>query len=80
MPVIAPDLNASSNPPARLREAACAVRTFARTETCMPINPVNPERTAPMKKPIAAVIDSKYQTARKTTTPTRAIVEYCRVR
>jgi len=44
------------------------------------MKPVTPDRTAPIKKPIAALIDSRYQAARKTTTPTMAIVEYCLVR
>lgn len=36
IPVMAPDLKAMSRPAARLLEVACAVRTLARTETCMP--------------------------------------------
>ncbi len=57
MPVMAPDLKAMSRPAARLLEAACAVRTLARTETCMPMKPAAPESTAPIRKPIAAVAD-----------------------
>ena len=39
---------------ARLSEAACAVRTLARTEISIPTNPAAPESTAPIRKPIAA--------------------------
>ena len=38
MPVMAPDLNAMSNPPARPEaRAISAVRTLARTDTFMPM-------------------------------------------
>ena len=37
MPVTAPDLKATPRPAARLVLEACVVRTFARTETSMPI-------------------------------------------
>jgi hypothetical protein len=33
--------------------AASAVRTLARTETFMPMKPVAPDRTAPIRKPMA---------------------------
>ena len=33
--------------------AAWAVRTLARTETCMPMKPAAPDSTAPIRKPIA---------------------------
>ena len=33
--------------------AACAVRTFACTETFMPMKPAAPDSTAPIRKPIA---------------------------
>ena len=80
MPVMAPDLKAMSRPAARLLEAACAVRTLARTETCMPMKPAAPESTAPIRKPIAADADSSHQASRKTTTPTMAMVVYWRAR
>src|SRR5947199_58372 len=51
MPVIAPDLNASSRPPASEPIAACAVRTLARTDTFMPMKPAAAERMAPIPKP-----------------------------
>ena len=76
MPVMAPDLKAMSRPAARLLEAACAVRTLARTETCMPMKPAAPESTAPIRKPIAAMPDSSHQASRNTTTPTMAMVVY----
>ncbi len=50
-PVMAPARNASSRPPASDPIAAWAVRTFARTETFMPMKPVRPDRIAPMAKP-----------------------------
>ncbi|PTM95331.1 hypothetical protein C7449_104410 [Mycoplana dimorpha] len=80
MPVIAPDLKAISRPEARLTEAAWAVRTLARTETCMPMKPAAPERTAPIRNPMAAVEDRRSQAAMKTMTPTTAMVLYWRVR
>ncbi|MNL51893.1 hypothetical protein D3C87_1750290 [compost metagenome] len=80
MPVIAPDLKAISSPAARLCEDACAVRTLARTETCMPIKPAAPDRTAPIIKPKAAVPDRSSHASMATTTPTAAIVMYWRVR
>ena len=80
MPVIAPDLKAMSRPAARLLEAACAVRTLARTDTCMPMKPAAPESTAPMRKPRAAVKDNSHQASKRTTTPTMAMVVYCRAR
>jgi hypothetical protein len=61
MPVMAPDLKAMSRPAARLLDAACAVRTLARTETCMPMKPAAPDSTAPIRKPIAAVMESSHQ-------------------
>ena len=49
MPVTAPDLNATSRPPARpLVAAAWAVRALARTETFMPMKPAAADRQAPM--------------------------------
>ena len=41
MPVIAPARNAMVRPPCRLVRAASAVRTFAFTETFMPMKPVD---------------------------------------
>ena len=69
-----------SRPPASDFIAACAVRTLARTETFMPMKPAAPDRMAPMAKPIATVQDSNRPSAMKTTTPTPAMVMYCRRR
>ena len=80
MPVMAPDLKAMSRPEDRLTDAACAVRTLARTETCMPMKPATPDSTAPIRKPTAAVAESSSQAPTKTTTPTMAMVLYWRVR
>ena len=80
MPVMAPALKASSSPPASELMAACAVRTFACTEMFMPMKPAAPDRTAPMRKPIATSNPRKYQTTKKITAPTSPMVVYCRLR
>ena len=80
MPVIAPDLNATSRPAASDCVLACAVRTLARTETFMPMKPARPESTAPIRKPIATEKPSVAATSTKSTTPTIPIVRYCRFR
>ncbi len=77
MPVMAPEVKASERPLARLSLAACAVRTFARTEISMPAKPAAPESVAPMKKPSAAVHPSRKKAATRITTPTRAMAVYC---
>ena len=69
-----------SRPPARDFVAACAVRTLARTETFMPMNPAAPERIAPIANPIATVHESRSPSAMNTTTPTPAMVVYWRRR
>ena len=76
MPVMAPDLNASSSPAPSDEIAACAVRTFARTDTFMPMKPAAPERIAPMAKPIPTSQPRKYPTIRKITMPTMPMVVY----
>ena len=80
MPVMAPDLNASSRPPASDLVAACATRTLARTETFMPMKPVRPDRMAPMAKPIATSQPSVTPMITKITTPTMPMVVYWRFR
>jgi hypothetical protein len=62
--------------------AACAVRTLARTDTFMPMKPVAPERIAPTAKPSAVGQPSPgtKMMIRKMTTPTIAMVRYCRFR
>ena len=60
--------------------AACAVRTLALTETFMPMKPQAPDSTAPSTKPIAVVVSRKNAIAIASTTPTSAIVLYCRAR
>ncbi len=69
-----------SRPPARDFVAAWAVRTFARTETFMPMKPAAPDRIAPSAKPAATVHESRNPSPMKTTTPTPAIVVYWRLR
>ena len=77
---MAPARKASSSPPASEPIAACAVRTLARTEMFMPMKPADPERIAPTAKPTPTNQPRKYPTMTKITTPTTAIVEYCRRR
>ncbi len=77
---MAPERKAIASPAPSDCEAACAVRTLARTETSMPMKPAKPERMAPIAKPIAAVTESSHQASAKTTIPTIAMVEYWRVR
>ena len=78
MPVIAPDLKASSRPAASEPIAAWAVRTLARTDTFMPMNPAAAERMAPIAKPTATSQPSSQPSTRKITTPTTPMVVYCR--
>ena len=80
MPVTAPALNEISRPSASDLVAACAVRTFARTETFMPMKPAAPESTAPTRNPIATQLPSRIHRPMKTTMPTIAIVMYWRLR
>jgi hypothetical protein len=80
MPVTAPALNEMSRPSASDLVAACAVRTFARTETFMPMKPAAPESTAPIRKPIATQLPSRIQRPTNTTAPTPVIVMYWRLR
>ena len=46
----------------------------------MLMNPAEPERIAPMRKPIATNQEISNPSAIKTTTPTAAMVVYCRLR
>ncbi len=80
MPVMAPPLKAMFKASFMPLVAACAVRTLARTETFMPINPQAPDNTAPMRKPIAVVMPKPAAMAITMTTPTMAMVRYCRAR
>ena len=80
MPVTAPDLKAMSRPPPSEVEAACAVRTLARTETFMPMKPAAPDSTAPIRKPMATLIPRNTASSTNRTTPTTPMVAYCRRR
>ena len=60
--------------------AACAVRTLARTDTFMPMKPQAPDSTAPSTKPTAVVPPRKKAISTASTTPTIAMVLYCRAR
>ena len=79
MPVIAPPRKAICSAALRPSLAACAVRTFARTETFMPMKPATPDRIAPIAKPMAVgqPIGEKPMT-RNSTTPTKPMVRYWR--
>ena len=59
MPVIAPPRNATCSASFRPMRAASAVRTFARTETFMPMKPEAPDSTAPIRKPHAVAQPSR---------------------
>ncbi|EXI75746.1 MAG: hypothetical protein AW07_01059 [Candidatus Accumulibacter sp. SK-11] len=80
MPVMAPPLKATSSAAAMPLRAASAVRTLARTETFMPMKPVAPESTAPIRKPTAINLPRAIQISTKSTAPTTAIVVYCLAR
>ena len=86
MPVTVPPLNATDRAGAMPLFAASAVRTFARTATFMPMNPVIPDSTAPITNPIATFTPrSPVQwpataIATATTTATPAMVVYWRRR
>jgi hypothetical protein len=80
MPVMAPPLKATSSAGPMPLVAACAVRTLARTDTFMPMKPQAPESTAPSTKPMAVVLPRKTAISTASTTPTMAMVLYCRAR
>ncbi len=80
MPVTEPARNAIERPFARPSEAACAVRTLALTEISIPAKPAAPDSTAPIRKPTAAVQLIRKPTSSRMTTPTMAMVVYCRRR
>ena len=80
MPVMAPDLKATSSPAASDWLEACAVRTLARTETFMPMKPARPDSTAPIRKPMATPKPSQMNSSTNSTTPTMPMVRYWRFR
>ena len=80
MPVTAPALKAMPRPLASPRLDASVVRTLARTDTSMPMNPAVPDSTAPIRKPMATGTESRNAISTKITAPTMAIVVYWRVR
>ena len=80
MPVTAPARKAMERPSASDRVAAWAVRTLARTETCMPTKPAAPDSVAPIRKPTATGQPRRYQITANATTPTMAMVVYWRAR
>ena len=80
MPVMAPPRKATSSAGPMPRVAACAVRTLARTDTFMPMKPQAPDSTAPMTKPMAWWQSRKTPIRMASTTPTMAMVLYCRAR
>ena len=80
MPVTAPPLKATSNAGAIPPVAAWAVRTFAFTDTFIPIKPHAPDNTAPTTNPMAVVTPKNMATNIANATPTIAIVLYCRAK
>jgi hypothetical protein len=80
MPVMAPPLKATSSAGPMPRVAACAVRTLARTEMFMPMKPQAPDSTAPSTKPTAVFSPRNTRMSTASTTPTIAMVLYCRAR
>ena len=76
MPVTAPERNAMVSPAWSDTRAASAVRTLARTEMFIPMNPVAPDSTAPIRKPIAGTMPRKTPTRMMTMTPTTPIARY----
>jgi len=53
---------------------------LARTDTFMPMKPAAPDRMPPMAKPTATEKSWMKISATNSTTPTRAMIWYCRVR
>ena len=80
MPVTAPARKAMESPSASDCVEACAVRTLARTDTSMPANPADPDKTAPIRKPIPTSQPNSPPTIKKITAPATAMVVYCRAR
>ena len=80
MPVIAPPRKATLSAGWTPLRAASATRAFERTETFMPMYPVEPERMPPIRKPQATAMFWMKIRATKSTTPTAAIVAYWRFR
>ncbi len=80
MPVIAPPRNATRSAVDTPPRAASATLALARTETFMPMKPAEPERTPPMRKPIATRRFWMGISAMNRITPTPAMTVYWRVR
>ena len=81
MPVMAPDLKASFKPAFRPDLAASVVRTFACTDTFMPMKPAAPDKAAPMMKPSGTCqFRNRMTNSTTTTTPTMPMVRYWRPR
>ena len=80
MPVIAPPLNATFSASFMPLVAACAVRTLARTDTFMPMNPQAPDSSAPMTNATAVGRPMNSPISTASTTPTMAMVRYWRAR
>ena len=60
--------------------AAWAVRTLARTETFMPMKPVAPESTAPIREADGGELARERASSTRTTMPTMPMVVYWRRR
>jgi len=86
--VTAPPLKATPSAGPSPPRAASAVRTLARTDTFIPMNPAAADATAPMRNPIAAFQPSRLESTAcpsraittNSTTATPAMIVYCRRR
>jgi hypothetical protein len=81
-PVTVPPWNASWKARPKPLLAASATRTFARTDTFMPMKPAAALASEPTRKPNAYQRPSRgtIRSSRRIGTPTLATVEYCRER
>ena len=79
-PVTEPPLNAMPSAALMPFDAACAVRTFARTVTHMPTQPARADPIVPIRKPIAVHLPINNKRTIKSTAATIATVLYSLVR
>ena len=78
--MIAPPRNAAESAAGMPPRPASATRAFARTETFIPMKPAAADAKPPMAKPIATSMFCSGMRMMNRTTPTTAIVRYCRRR
>ena len=78
--MIAPPRNATFSAGETPPRAASATRAFERTDTFMPMYPVDPDSMPPIANPHATAMFWMKISATNSTTPTTAIVVYWRFR